>query len=549
MIAGYKILHELGRGGMATVYRAVQESLGREVALKVMAPELARDPAYAERFLREGKVVARLRHRNIVTVHDIGVTNEGAPYMAMEFVPGGSVAARIGSIDAATALRCVREIGSALDHAHRNGVVHRDVKPENILCHEDGSFLLSDFGVARLSEATSSLTAEGATLGTPQYMSPEQWRGEELDGRSDLYALGVLFYQLLTGAAPYSGTDGWAIGMQHMTAEVPRLPADKAMFQPLLDSLLAKQRENRPMDGAEVARRADLLLSQLRSLPPPPPNVAPAGLTTPLPARPAPPPRPATPPPALPRATPAPVPPPMHAHSHSGTVQRAVAVPAPASSSKLGLLLAIGAGGFLLLILLTIGGYFMFKGIADKVPDTTADASDASSGLDADTGTGTDTPSTDTGSLDKADDSSDSGSSAGTAPDPVVKAELDSLGVSYEIDEDGDFKILQRMDDGRTQQNWVRTPVEEYGTLRVREIWSVGYRAEGEEIPQDIALQLLRDTHDKTLGGWTSQTGTAVFVVKIPADASADQLKDAIDAASSTADAMELVLTGSKDEF
>jgi serine/threonine-protein kinase PpkA len=356
-IPNYKILRELGRGGMATVYHAVQESLGREVALKVMAPELARDASYAERFLREGKVVAKLRHRNIVTVHDLGVSPGGQPFLAMEFESGGSVADRAGQLSSAEVLRCVRDIAAALDHAHSQGVIHRDVKPENILRSEDGHYLLSDFGIARVSEGTSALTVEGSTLGTPQYMSPEQWKGENLDGRADLYSLGVVLYQMLTGTLPYSGTDGWAIGMQHMSAPVPTLTQMHGTFQPLLERLLAKRPEDRPARGAEVVRWAESMMTAT-PLPASPyalqPVMAAAGsVSGPTQVRPATPapiaPVPSGPvPPLPPGAAPRPLTPPPQA----GSPHDVVSVRKPGSSSLVWVL-GLGALG---LVLLLVGG-------------------------------------------------------------------------------------------------------------------------------------------------------------------------------------------------
>ncbi|HMB56376.1 MAG TPA: serine/threonine-protein kinase [Arenimonas sp.] len=543
MIAGYRILHELGRGGMATVYRAVQESLGREIALKVMAPELARDPAYAERFLREGRVVARLRHRNIVTVHDLGLGSDGAPYMAMEFVPGGSVAARVGSLDAAAALRCMRDIADALDHAHRNGVIHRDIKPENILCHDDGSYLLSDFGVARLSEATSSLTAEGSTLGTPQYMSPEQWRGEELDGRTDLYALGVVFHQLLTGAAPYSGTDGWAIGMQHMTADIPRLPPSRAAFQPLLDALLAKQRDNRPADGAEVVRRVDELRSQLLAVPPAPPNAVPANVTTPLPAHaPTPTPTPLSPNPSpTPPPTPAAVKPVRIAPPPIATIQRATT--AKSSNAALYWLLGLGLA-FLLLMALAGVAYLTLKAAANNAEQSSNDY--ASSAPDNPS-----PPAAANGAAAPA--GTDSGGTSGavnhTAMDAGVAAALDLLGIKYSVDGNGDFRVVEPLQNGRRQQSWIRSRVENYAGVNVREIWSLAYRNPGAPLPAEISSQILNDPRNSAVGQWRMESDALAFVVRVPVNTNAYQLSQAIDAASRTADAMEQQLTGGGDQF
>ncbi len=260
-IPGYSIQRIIGHGGMATVYLAVQESLGREVALKVLLPSLARDPVATERFLREARFAAQLHHPNIVAIHDVGV-HDGNPYMSMGYEPGGTVANLIeGREDPRFALRVVRDIASALDYAHDKGVVHRDVKPENILRRLDGSCVLSDFGIAHALAAQSGLTSEGTSVGTPHYMSPEQLRGEKVDGRADLYSLGVVLFQLLTGRLPYQGTDGWAIGLQHISAPIPRLPEHLGHLQPLVDGLLAKDPEHRLQTGGELVRRVEAALS------------------------------------------------------------------------------------------------------------------------------------------------------------------------------------------------------------------------------------------------------------------------------------------------
>jgi serine/threonine protein kinase/tetratricopeptide (TPR) repeat protein len=260
-IPGYTLLRPLGQGGMATVYLAVQQSLGREVALKILSTTPTQDANAAERFLREARIAASLHHPHIVPIHDFGI-HEGVAFIAMELMLGGHVSpAEEGQRDSKAALQIVRDIASALDYAHSKGVVHRDIKPENILRRADGECVLSDFGIARGIETGNILTQEGTSVGTPQYMSPEQLRGEVVDGRSDLYSLGVVFYQLLTGQLPYRGSDGWAIGMQHISAAIPRLPPTMAREQILLDALMAKNPDARPQTGAEIIKQIDAMTS------------------------------------------------------------------------------------------------------------------------------------------------------------------------------------------------------------------------------------------------------------------------------------------------
>lgn len=252
-IPGYRLLRQLGRGGMATVYLAVQESVDREVALKIMSPALLADPNFGERFLREAKIAARLHHRHVVGIHDVGRAGD-YHYIAMEYLGGGAVLAKDGSTrETAFALRVTREIAGALGYAQEKGFVHRDVKPDNILLRDDGSAALTDFGIARALDSTLRMTKTGAVVGTPHYMSPEQARGKPIDGRSDLYALGVVLYEMLVGRVPYQADDSLAIGIMHITQPVPVLPDSLGALQPLLGRLLAKQPEERFQTGQEVA--------------------------------------------------------------------------------------------------------------------------------------------------------------------------------------------------------------------------------------------------------------------------------------------------------
>jgi len=252
-IPGYKILRQLGRGGMATVYLAMQESVQREVALKVMSPALTVDPDFGERFLREARIAAKLHHRHVVGVHDVG--REGDyHYIAMEYLGGGALLTKDGEArPVGFALRVIREIAMALNYAHAKGFVHRDVKPDNILLREDGSAALTDFGIARASDSSTHMTRTGTVIGTPHYMSPEQARGRSLDGRADLYSLGIVLYELLTGRVPYHADDSLAVGIMHITQPLPILPEQLQALQPLLQRMLAKQPDERFQNGSAVA--------------------------------------------------------------------------------------------------------------------------------------------------------------------------------------------------------------------------------------------------------------------------------------------------------
>lgn len=252
-IPGYHILRQLGRGGMATVYLATQESVQREVALKVMSPALLADPDFAERFLREARIAAKLHHRHVVGIHDVARYGDYNT-IAMEYLGGGPVLPRDGSTRPVPfALRVTREIAFALNYAHSKGFVHRDVKPDNILLREDGSSALTDFGIARAADASARMTRTGAVIGTPHYMSPEQARGKTVDGRADLYSLGIVLHEMLLGRVPYTAEDSLAVGIMHVNEPVPVLPERFAALQPLLGRMLAKQPEDRFQSGQQLA--------------------------------------------------------------------------------------------------------------------------------------------------------------------------------------------------------------------------------------------------------------------------------------------------------
>jgi serine/threonine protein kinase len=251
-IPGYETMEVLGQGGMATVYLAKQISFDRVVALKVMAPQLSHDENFRERFLREAKIVANISHPNIVSVYDVG-EHEGQYYLAMEYHSGGDLKSKIhGGIDPKECLYIVKDVCKALDYAHSKNIVHRDIKPDNVLFRFDGSAVLADFGIAKALESDNNLTHVGMVAGTPKYMSPEQSVGGDITNQSDLYSIGVVLYEMLTGSVPYTATDPIAIAVMHTKEPIPKLPPQSGFIQPLLEKLMAKEPAERFKTGKEV---------------------------------------------------------------------------------------------------------------------------------------------------------------------------------------------------------------------------------------------------------------------------------------------------------
>ncbi len=251
-IKGYTIVRELGLGGMATVYLAIQKSFEREVALKIMSPALSADSSFGERFIREAKIVSRLVHPNIVTVYDVGV-DEGHHFLSMEFIPGKDLRDLREDMSLQGMISVLKDMGKALDFAGRKGYVHRDVKPANIMLHaESGRAVLMDFGIAKMTDINTDMTQAGSTVGTPHYMSPEQARGKPVDGRSDIYSLGVVFYWMLLGRVPYSGDSAVAVGIKHISSPVPLLPQALMVFQEMLEKTMAKKPADRFQTGQEL---------------------------------------------------------------------------------------------------------------------------------------------------------------------------------------------------------------------------------------------------------------------------------------------------------
>ncbi len=257
-IGKYRLMEPLGQGGFSTVYRAEHMSLGNEVALKILRSELAQDETFVRRFRREARRTVLLDHPNIVRVLDLDQV-DGQLFIAMEYVPSQDlhdilIKERLLPLDRAVGI--IRQLASALDYAHRRGLVHRDVKPGNVLVREDGVVKLTDFGLVKASEA-SQLTQTGTTLGTPAYMSPEQTRGEPVDSRADLYALGVMAYEFVTGRVPFQGDTPVSVVYMHVheTPPLPSLISQRASgpVEPVLLKALSKNPADRYQTGSALA--------------------------------------------------------------------------------------------------------------------------------------------------------------------------------------------------------------------------------------------------------------------------------------------------------
>ena len=227
MIGSFQIVRVLGRGGMATVYEASDGRLGRAVALKVLPPEFLHDTRFGERFEREARVVAALEHPNIVPIYASGI-DDGIPWMSMRLLAGGTIGTLLehGRPDVGRIVRLLRPVASALDYAHAHGVVHRDVKPSNVLLDGSDGVCVGDFGLAHVLEASSRMTQSGLVAGTPQYMAPEQALGKAADHRCDIYSLAIVAYEMFAGVTPFTGESPLAVLFKHVNEPLPEPPED-----------------------------------------------------------------------------------------------------------------------------------------------------------------------------------------------------------------------------------------------------------------------------------------------------------------------------------
>src|ERR671937_132453 len=249
-IASYTLLEPIGHGGMAVVYRARQESLDRTVAVKILSENLAGSHEFMERFRREARTAANLRHPNVITVHDFGEDERGVPYLVLEYIEGPTLADLMDAgLEDCRIPDLLDQIAAGLDYAHSRGVIHRDVKPGNVLLTDDGRVVLADFGLAWLLEGALHLTLTGGVIGTPEYMSPEQASGVAVDHRTDVYALGVVLFEMLTGERPFTADTPISILLKHVQQPAPSVRTLRPDLPEAVDRVvqqaLAKDPEHR----------------------------------------------------------------------------------------------------------------------------------------------------------------------------------------------------------------------------------------------------------------------------------------------------------------
>jgi len=258
-VGRYKIKSELGRGGMATVYRAYDPSFDREVAVKVLPREMVHNLIFRVRFKRELKMIASLEHPAIVPVYDVGEESDGRQYFVMRYMGGESLSDWIkrGALSLQDTAILIERLASALDYAHQKGIVHRDIKPDNVLFDDTNHPYLTDFGIAKLTEAAISATG-GGTMGTPAYVSPEQAQGANVDSRADIYGMGVMIYEMLTGKKPYDADSPMSVAVRHITEPIPDILQAKPDLPIEVDAIIrtamAKDREERYPNAIELSR-------------------------------------------------------------------------------------------------------------------------------------------------------------------------------------------------------------------------------------------------------------------------------------------------------
>ena len=275
-IPGYRVMRRIGRGGMSYVYLGVQVSLDRQVAIKVMAPEAMADEKSKQRFEQEARTIAKLEHPSIVGIHEVGRSPEGLMYYVLPYLAKGHLGQRDFTNDEARAIEVIRSLLSALEYAHARGIVHRDVKAENVLFDNADRPLLTDFGIALAKRDTTRITTAGLAVGSGGYMAPEQARGEAVDGRADLYSVGVLAFELLTGHLPYMSGDQLGLALMHAQDPIPRLPPEKKHWQAFIDRAMAKSPDNRYRNAQQMLSALNLAAGKERPSASPSPVIEPS---------------------------------------------------------------------------------------------------------------------------------------------------------------------------------------------------------------------------------------------------------------------------------
>ena len=252
-VKGYEFKRRLVVNELSAVYLVTEESSGRLTVLKILrqVPDVGGEAVF-DRFLQEYELIAKLDHPNIVKIFDLGVADDHA-FIAMEYCGEGSLKLRIvRGLDSEAAFSLMRQIAGALGELHRAGIMHRDLKPTNVMFRDDDSLVLIDFGLAKEAELRAEITSTGEIFGTPYYMSPEQGHAGAVDERGDIYSLGVIFYEMLSGLKPFDGETAMSVIIQHRNSPVPRLPAEVARFQPCIDKMMAKQPDQRFQSVSEL---------------------------------------------------------------------------------------------------------------------------------------------------------------------------------------------------------------------------------------------------------------------------------------------------------